>query len=152
MKDIRAGVDIMNADGIEVLTHGEVAHTIDQMGEWIELGKHLHQMGEGINRIEGVAGEEQRQREQSDHRLQPLRGVHAHGYGRGEEEKSYGEYTHEEQDADDCSGGLKSRVAGKEAYPYQQSKAHNHHHLDEGFGDSGEANSQDDVVSGHGAG
>jgi len=46
--DLRAAVDIMNAYGIKVLAHGEVAHPVDQMGERIELGEELYQRRKGV--------------------------------------------------------------------------------------------------------
>lgn len=36
---IVAAVDVMNADGIKVAAYHEVAHTVYQMGEGIELGE-----------------------------------------------------------------------------------------------------------------
>jgi hypothetical protein len=49
----------MDADGVEVVADGKVAHTIDQVGQGIELGEDSHRPREGIDGIERIAGKEQ---------------------------------------------------------------------------------------------
>ena len=120
------------------------------MGKGIDDGDRLENRRECRGRVERIAREEDRHREERDDPLQPFRALEADRDCRRKEEEAKRKYPDKEQYPEDSGDRLQRCKPVKKLRPDKEPEYHDDDRLDEGFGHAGEGDPEDDVTRGSG--